>query len=154
LFAIDTANNVLYEYIDTEAKEFFIYSAKFLCGDAVSDNVGVEPASYATAINIHNFLDEEVFLKKRALIANRESDNVGTVSQYIVLPMEPNTAVEIDSVDICTLLGMLFPPPKFIKGFIEIRSPKPLNVIAVYTAKTSGGLSLDVEHISPLEGDR
>jgi hypothetical protein len=131
----------------------YIYSVKFLCGKVGSVNVGVEPADYATAINIHNFHDETVILRKKVVIANREGEPMGMVSPYTDnVTLGPNMAIEVDCVDICGLLGL--PCGPFRKGFVVIESNKPLNIVAVYTAKTRywcwGGMSIDVEPISPV----
>jgi hypothetical protein len=131
----------------------YIYSAKFLCGKADSVNFGVEPADYATAINIHNFHHETVVLKKKVVIANREGEPMGIVSPYTAnVTLGASMAIEVDCVDICGLLNLSCGP--FRKGFIVIESTKPLNIVAVYTAKTGpwcwGGMSIDVEPISPV----
>jgi hypothetical protein len=158
LFAIDTANVVLYEYIDTQCKEFeapFVYSIKFLCGKG-TDSFGVKPANYATAINIHNFLDEEVLLGKKVVIAHREDEPVGMVTEYFELSLGPNKAVEVDCIDIYGLLGGV--TSAFTKGFVVIESSQPLNIVAVYTVESRhwwywwGGreVSIDVEQISPV----
>jgi hypothetical protein len=144
----------------TTPSERYVYSVKFLCGEG-SESFGVEPANYATAINIHNFLDEEVVLQKQAVIANREGEPMGRVSNTYNLTLVPGMAVEVDCVDIYGLLGLSYykhflwwkypcPAQSFIKGFVVIESEKPLNIEAVYTAKTCWGLSLDVKHISPV----
>jgi hypothetical protein len=157
LFAIDTASATLYEYIDTECKEFeapFIYSIKFLCGKG-TDSFGVKPANYATAINIHNFLDEEVLLRKKVVIAHREDEPVGIVTEYFELSLGPNKAVEVDCIDIYGLLGGV--TSAFIKGFVVIESSKPLNIVAVYTVESRPWwywwwreVNIDVEQISPV----
>ena len=130
----------------------FVYSVKFLWGSG-AEEFGVEPANYATAINIHNFLEESFIVEKKAVIAVHQGAD-GVVSQYEEFTMGPNYAVEIDGADICDLLDMSFPPPQFITGFVEIRSPKPLNIVAVYTARSSwwcwSGMSIDIEQISPV----
>ncbi len=133
-------------------KGLYIYSVKFLLGEAKSESEGVKPANYATAVNIHNFLDESVTVKKKAVIAVPQGQP-GIVSAYEEFKMGPNWAVEVDGADISNLLGLPFPPQSFVKGFVVIESPKPLNVVAVYTSSTSGvfsrGFSMDIEYISP-----
>jgi len=133
-------------------KELYIYSVKFLLGEARSEDEGVKPANYLTAVNIHNFLDESFAVKKKAVIAVPQ-EQPGIVSAYEEFRMGPNWAVEVDGADISDLLGLSFPPSSFIKGFVVIESPKPLNVVAVYTSSTGGlfggGFSMDIEYISP-----
>jgi hypothetical protein len=164
LYAIDTANNVLYGYTDIkEVKLPFVYSIKFICGRG-SESLGVQSANYATAINIHNFHDEEVVLQKKAVIAHREDEPAGMVSRTNRVTLGPNMAIEVDCVDIYGLLDLPYyrhflwwkcPTRLFIKGFVVIESTQPLNIEAVYTAKMGwgwcrGGLSIDVEQISPV----
>jgi hypothetical protein len=140
----------------TESK--FIYSIKFLCGRG-SESFGVKPANYATAINIHNFHDETVTLKKKVVIAHREGEPPGEVTPYTDnVSLGSNIAIEVDCVDICELLGEEDPATgrcmRFLKGFVVIESSQPLNIVAVYTSSTGGwfggGFSMDIEYISPV----
>jgi hypothetical protein len=67
----------------------------------------------------------------------------------------------VDCTNIAALLPPTFPVPPFIKGFVEIRSPVELSVVAEYTSQTCldpspsncsklGELELEVERQSAL----
>jgi hypothetical protein len=160
-----------------ETERLIVYSAKFLCGPAFGKE-GVQPGSYSTAINVHNPHNGRVYLYKKAVIANREDEDRGRISDFHKVALGPDEAIEIDCIDIYGLLG---PEPeeseevtqqpetglttapsiqsssitpvsslvRFIKGFVVIYASAPLDVVAVYTASTPVGFSLDVEYLSP-----
>ena len=150
-----------------------VYSVKFICGDlSANPNLQlpseppVKPGNYATAVNIHNFhQDQKAVILKRAVIANPENQPPGQVSRPRQVTLGPGQAFEIDCSDIVTLFGPLSTPlPPFIKGFVELRglptSPfPPLSVTAVYTAQattaagTQGGpVSIEVVPVQPFGG--
>jgi hypothetical protein len=161
-----------------ETERLIVYSAKFLCGPAFGKE-GVQRGSYSTAINVHNPHDGTVYLYKKAVIAKREDEPRGRISDLHKVVLGPDEAIEIDCIDIYSLLG---PEPdeteettsteqtetgltapslqtstispvsslvRFIKGFVVIYASAPLDVVAVYTASTTVGFSLDVEYLSP-----
>jgi hypothetical protein len=144
-----------------EGFEIFVYSVKFLCGvqtDSECCCASVRPGSYATEINIHNYLNTEVKIVKHVIPvvfagapAGREP-RFGTrkASDRIVLP--PHTATMDDCCRLNELLlgastGATVP---ITIGFLEIASNHPLNVSAVYTVTDpkSGSVSIDVEQIA------
>jgi hypothetical protein len=156
-----------------EMEKLIVYSAKFLCGPAFGGE-GVQPGSYSTAINIHNPHNETIYLFKKAVIALREDEPRGRISAFHKVRLAPDEAIEIDCIDIKSLLGptreetVPTAPSQqtqtllqtsavsimeinrliyFIKGFVVIYATAPLDVVGVYTASTSAGFGLDVEHI-------
>jgi len=158
-----------------ETERLIVYSAKFLCGPAFGKE-GVQRGSYSTAINVHNPHNGTVYLYKKAVIAKREDEPRGRISEFRKVILGPDEAIEIDCIDVYSLLG---PEPdeteetqqteaglttlsidtsnispvsslvRFIKGFVVIYASAPLDVVAVYTASTTVGFSLDVEYLSP-----
>ncbi len=130
-----------------------IYSVKFVCGLQQPDpslqpplEPPVKPGNYATAVNIHNFHNNQpVTVTKKAVIANPENQPPGQISGFQRFALEPDGAFEIDCCDIahlllgvpsavdCHLLSGRLPP--FIKGFVEVSSPVTLSVTGVYTAE-------------------
>lgn len=126
----------------------FQYTVKFVCGPG--DEVQAVKGFYLTAINIHNpgvrAGDSVRFAKKVAIAFPGEQP--GPVSRFRKVTLRPNHALEIDCKDIRTFFPNT-PLPEFIKGFVVILSPRPLDVVAVYTAKHLNGEveSIDVEHI-------
>ena len=155
-----------------EMEKLIVYSAKFLCGPALGKE-GVQPGSYSTAINIHNPNNGPVYLYKKAVLAKREDEPRGKISDFHRVILQADEAIEVDCIDIISLLGTeqeveLTTPSqqtqtilqttavspvssliRFIKGFVVIYSTAPLDVVAVYTASTSVGFGLDVEYLSP-----
>lgn len=149
-----------------EMEKLIVYSAKFLCGPAFGGE-GVQPGSYSTAINIHNPHNYTVYLFKKAVIARREDEPRGNISDFRKVSLGPDEAIEVDCVDISSFFGpqevSLQAPSttlttaaavtpmnrvvRFIKGFVVIYSTAPLDVVGVYSASTPNGFSLDVEHI-------
>ena len=171
-----------------ETERLIVYSAKFLCGPAFGKE-GVQRGSYSTAVNVHNPHNGRVILYKKAVIANREDEPRGRISEFHRVVLGPDEAIEIDCLDIYGLLGPDEEEPeptttgqqpqtltaltpgveedsgtalirtsdivpvaslvRFIKGFVVIYASAPLDVVAVYTASTPVGFSLDVEYLSP-----
>jgi len=176
-----------------EADRLLVYSAKFLCGPAFGSE-GVQRGSYSTAVNVHNPHNGRVVLYKKAVVANREDDPRGKISGFRRVVLGPDEAIEIDCLDIESLLrthqdltrmptssqepgtalttapqgqqgqqegglttatiqtGAISPVSnlvRFVKGFVVIYASAPLDVVAVYTASTPVGFSLDVEYLSP-----
>jgi hypothetical protein len=171
-----------------ETERLIVYSAKFLCGPAFGRE-GVQRGSYSTAVNVHNPHNARVTLYKKAVIAEREDDPRGRISEFRRVVLGPDEAIEIDCLDIYGLLGpdeeeteltspgqqsqtLTAATPgtgeesdttlirtsdiepvsslvRFIKGFVVIYASAPLDVVAVYTASTTVGFSMDVEYLSP-----
>lgn len=153
-----------------EMEKLIVYSAKFLCGPAFGGE-GVQAGSYSTAINIHNPYNETIYLFKKAVIALPEDQARGRISSFRKVALGPDEAIEVDCVDISNLfgpqeetgVGLTAPSQQaqtllqttnvtpisslvsFIKGFVVIYSTAPLDVVAVYTASTKPGASLDLE---------
>jgi hypothetical protein len=169
-----------------ETERLIVYSAKFLCGPAFGKE-GVQRGSYSTAVNVHNPHNARVILYKKVVIAKREDEPRGRISDLRRVVLGPDEAIEIDCIDIYSLLGPEEEEPEltapgqqsqtlpavtpgteegvpsiqrsditpvsslvqFIKGFVVIYASAPLDVVAVYTASTPVGFSLDVEYLSP-----
>ena len=140
------------------ADTLFSYSAKFVCGVADAESEGtVRPGVYATEVNIHNYHDVEVDVRKNVLplvfdgkTRGREPDMIGIEAQDgIVLP--PNTATFDDCVRIAQLLygGAPPQPVPLMIGYLEIVSTQALAVDAVYTVGDRAGraVSIDVERV-------
>jgi hypothetical protein len=140
--------------------EEYVYSVKFICGvqsDHGCQCASVRPGVYATEINLHNYHDVEVKIKKHVLpvvfagaAAGREPRFVTTkASDEIVLP--PHSATMDDC---CRLAELLLGAPSgsdllLTTGILEIKSSHPLSVCAIYTVadSKSGSVSMDVEQI-------
>jgi hypothetical protein len=117
-------------------KVTYIYSAKYICvPDFPVSDLPVVPGIYKTAINIRNFLDQEVKFTKKIVVANKQDDPRGPISERKTDTLKADEALEVDCREIVELLkkqekkGPINSP----KGFVVIESPVELEVVAVYT---------------------
>jgi len=145
-----------------------VYAAKFICGtmpELPPTREGpVEPGSYATAINVHNPNPREpvVFTKKAVLLFNvnevEKEENYETPKapwerSYRREQLGPDYGMEIDGRDIRELLtGQAPAAPVFIKGWVVIESPLPLDVVAVYTVRAPDeAVSIATDRVIPTQ---
>lgn len=151
----------------------FTYATKFLCGEFDRQLVGergrlegpVKPGNYLTAINIHNPNGRTIPLEKRAILLFAGAEP--TPQEAFERPVKPapslkaelpaDWGMEIDCPDIRMRLlrGAAPAAPIFIKGWVIVSSPTPLDVVAVYTSHTFGrdgiteGFALEIERVPP-----
>jgi hypothetical protein len=128
--------------------ERFEYAAKLVCG------LQQNPASmqlargyYATTINVHNPQDGAVtFNKKLALTVPPGRQQAGKLLPTLEDKLGPDEALAVDCDDLSKRYfdGQL--PASFIEGFVVIRSPKSLNVTAVYSTATMSREGLAGDH--------
>jgi hypothetical protein len=140
----------------------FVYSVKFICGvqpECDCECGPVQPGKYATEINIHNYHEAEVELKKKfvpVVFAGAVSGREPKVAlpravDKIILP--PHSATMDDC---CLIAEMLFggAPPSPIPltiGFLEITSREEVSVTAVYTASDLASRTVDID-VQQIEG--
>jgi len=142
-----------------------VYAAKFICGSMSqptqpTEEGPVEPGSYATAINIHNPDPRAAvsFAKKAVLLFSDTEAQKGEGFEVPKPPSErreaqlgPDYGMEIDGRDIRQelLKGQAPPAPVFIKGWVVIESPLPLDVVAIYTVRApSGTVSIATDRVT------
>ena len=135
----------------------YMYTAKIVCGKQLEpDNLRLSRGIYATAINVHNPGNDNIeFFKKLALTYPPAGQREGKIYPIAVDRLSPDGALEVDCID---LQRRLFPgglPAPYIKGFVVLESPAPLDVTAVYTAAKPRSflspqrvVSVDVEQIA------
>ena len=145
-------------------RRLLTYSVKFVCGVQQATEPAqtvVRPGVYSTEINIHNYHDRPVRIRKHVLplvakdtVVGREPDLAGIrAKDQITLP--PNTA----TMDDCYRIGQLLygsPPPQPLPltiGFLELLTTDPVVVDVVYTATDPSGrtLTMDVERVEGRE---
>jgi hypothetical protein len=142
----------------------YVYAAKFVCGvmpepSQPTADLPVEPGSYATAINIHNPNAKPVNFAKKAILLFEASGS--TLEKLFETPKEPSPkrgaelgpdwGMELDGRDIRQelLSGQAPPAPVFITGWVVIESVGPLDVVAVYTVRASGNVSIAIDRVIP-----
>ena len=130
-----------------------VYEIKFVCGKrpaqtSSSDWDAVSPGSYYTAVNIYNASTDSIEIK--TFIATTDARPIG--GRRLVGPtlsLQPRQALEMD----CNEIVRAARSRGFLKGFVVIVSPQPLEIVAVYTAANSAGVSsIDVEKVSESSG--
>jgi hypothetical protein len=137
-----------------------VFSAKFLCGTikptTITSAAGdvttlpqlgnpLVPGTYLTAINIHNPNFTPITFRKKAVVTNPERQEPGRIGELVTEELKPDAGMEVDCVDILSLLNLVGPDEdpsvylneNFLKGFVVIqtRDSTPLDVVGVYTSK-------------------
>jgi hypothetical protein len=140
--------------------DIYSYSVKFVCG--VQENgkrraTTVRPGKYATEVNIHNYNENEVRIRKYVLPLVLGGKPIGREPRFvdrkaedrIVLP--PDTATMDDCYRIAEMLhnDELPVAASLMIGYLEIVSLGELNVDVVYTATDlcTRTVSIDVEQV-------
>ena len=123
------------------------------------DDVLVE-GLYRTAVNVLNPSDQEVAFGYRVSVAQAagippEERGEALVSAPVEATLGPDESLVIACGDIaglfCPYQDMLCIDFAYIDGFVIVRSPVELDVVAVYSARASDGetQTLDVEAVAP-----
>ncbi len=151
---------------------FTIYSAKYVCGVPPVNPVPFSggygypigqlgtavPATYMTAVNVHNPNFVPVTLYKKVSQAGVECGGEvcgSQISRFTKVLLQADQSLEIDCHDIDGLLGPILPPRNWSKGFVVLEVPPgepaaQLDVVGVYTSmEGEDDLSLDVEPVMP-----
>ncbi len=138
---------------------YYSFSVKFVCGKQGNFEpqvASVRPGFYATEINIHNYNNREVSIRKYFTPLVIYEDAIGREPRYseirardgIVLP--PRTATMDDCQRITELLGL--PADAHVIGFMELESTHDLSVDAVYTVQGFGNTPDTAIEVERVEG--
>jgi hypothetical protein len=140
----------------------FHYAAKVSCsleGD-FQDGTLVE-GDHGTAVNLYNPTGDRIGLTYTVALARPASPPPGAVDDPIPAPQPreaeigPGEALVIDCAGVaalfCPVYGTLCIELTEVEGFVVLRSPIELDVVAVYRARTAEGQvrALDVEAVAP-----
>ena len=151
----DAASDKRPEPAPPKEQKFVRYSVKYVCGlyeDGCEYCAPVQPGEYATQINIHNYSNEIVEIRKLFIPvvfagapAGREP-NVARARAHDAIRLEPHTATMDDC---CRITELLFGDSvnSLNIGLLELTASRDVAVTAVYTTATS----LDVQTISGRE---
>lgn len=141
------------ETIKTE----YQYAAKVVCSLLLPHQDGtLVKGTYRTIVNIHNPADKTVKIAAKVALATEfGSDPVSFgVTPFKKAELQPDGAVEMNCFNIagyfCPINGVCV-DFAFLEGFVVIKSPVPLDVVGVYTARHSDGEveTMDVETVQP-----
>jgi Trypsin-like peptidase domain/von Willebrand factor type A domain len=140
------------------AAALYAYSVTFLCGERRGGEccgcAPVVPGRYATEINIHNYHDRPVAIRKSVIpvvlagaVVGREPASRDAMGRPDVVKLPPQCATMDDC---CRLVEMMLgapsegPLPLYI-GLLEILSTQPIAVTAVYTTTGDGATAPAIE---------
>lgn len=153
---IAQAETVMTKYSDTIKTEYQ-YAAKVVCSLLLPHQDGsLARGTYRTAVNIHNPTDKKVTIAAKVALATQFGSEAGpfSVTPFKGATLQPDGAAEINCFDIagyfCPIDGVCV-DFAFLEGFLVVKSPVPLDVVGVYTARHTDGdvESIDVETVKP-----
>lgn len=138
-------------------KTEYQYAAKVACSLLLPHQDGsLARGTYRTAVNIHNPTNKEVTVAAKVALATQFGSEPGPfgVTPFKEAVLQPDGAVGVNCFDIagyfCPIDGVCV-DFAFLEGFLVIKSPVPLDVVGVYTARHTDGEveSIDVEAVEP-----
>jgi hypothetical protein len=143
------ANNTL--------KTEYQYPVKVVCSLRLpSDDLGLAKGTYRTLVNIHNPGDRPVTAGIKIALSSQPGAEPGrfNITPYRKIDLGGDAALAFGCGDFagffCPIDGVCI-DFQFIEGFAVIKSPLPLDVVGVYTARHSDGEveTMDVETVVP-----
>ncbi|MGH8468079.1 MAG: Kazal-type serine protease inhibitor domain protein [Gammaproteobacteria bacterium] len=141
------------ETIKTE----FQYAAKVVCSLLLPHQDGtLASGTYRTIVNIHNPTGKQITVAAKVALATDFGSEPGPfdVTPFKKADLQPDGAVKLSCFDIagyfCPIDGVCV-DFAFLEGFLVIKSPVPLDVVGVYTARHTDGEveTMDVEAVRP-----
>ncbi|HKX53529.1 MAG TPA: Kazal-type serine protease inhibitor domain protein [Nitrosospira sp.] len=138
-------------------KTEYQYSAKVACSLLLPHQDGtLARGTYRTTVNIHNPSDKKISIAAKVALATQFGSEPGPfdVTPFKEAVIQPDGAVGVNCFDIagyfCPIDGVCV-DFAFLEGFLVVKSPVPLDVVGVYTARHTDGEveSIDVEAVEP-----
>ena len=130
--------------VDNLSQEIFTYSTKVVCVPDLAkrrrSGPGLQPGLYRTAVNVHNPWDQPANIEKWLTLSPPQG---GTPKKSVrqTEVMAPETAFDVDCIHMKKDFLVEESSGVFVrigrvpsgKGFLVVRSDRPLDVVAVYT---------------------
>ncbi len=138
-------------------KTEYQYAAKVACSLLLPHQDGtLARGTYRTAINIHNPTSKQITIAAKVALATQFGSEPGpfAITPFKEAVLQSDGAVGVSCFDVaayfCPIDGICV-DFAFLEGFLVIKSPVPLDVVGVYTARHTDGdvESIDVETIQP-----
>ncbi|WP_090906885.1 Kazal-type serine protease inhibitor domain protein [Nitrosospira sp. Nsp13] len=138
-------------------KTEYQYAAKVVCSLLLPHQDGtLARGTYRTTINIHNPTNKQITVAAKVALATQFGSEPGPfgVTPFKEAVLQPDGAVGMSCFDVagyfCPIDGVCV-DFAFLEGFLVIKSPVPLDVVGVYTARHTDGdvESIDVETVQP-----
>lgn len=145
------AETAKYETIKTE----YQYAAKVACSLLLPHQDGtLAKGIYRTIINIHNPASKKITVAAKVALSTQMGSEPGpfNVTPFKGITLQPDGAVGVNCFDIagyfCPINGVCV-DFAFLEGFLVVKSPVPLDMVGVYTARPVEGevQSIDVETV-------
>lgn len=142
-----------WETIKTE----YQYAAKVVCSLLLPHQDGtLAKGTYRTIVNIHNPTGKPVIIAAKVALAEQFGSEPGpfSVTPFKKAKLQPDGAMELNCFDVagyfCPINGVCV-DFAFLEGFAVIKSPVPLDVVGVYSARHTDGEveTMDVETVQP-----
>lgn len=140
-----------HEAINTE----YQYAAKVACSLLLPHQDGtLAKGIYRTIVNIHNPANKKITVAAKVALSTQMGSEPGpfNVTPFKGITLQPDGAVGVNCFDIasyfCPIDGVCV-DFAFLEGFLVVKSPVPLDVVGVYTARPAEGevQSIDVETV-------
>lgn len=157
IVSIAQAEKVSYSKHAEKIKTEYQYAAKIACSLLLAHQDGtLVKGIYRTIVNIHNPTNEKITIAAKVALATQFGSDPGPfdVTPFKKAVLQPDGAVGVNCFDIasyfCPIDGICV-DFAFLEGFLVIKSPEPLDVVGVYTARHTEGEveSIDVETVKP-----
>jgi hypothetical protein len=138
-------------------KTEYQYATKVACSLLLPHQDGtLARGTYRTTVNIHNPTDKKVAIAAKVALATEFGSDPGPfgVTPFKEAVLQPDGAVGVSCFDIagyfCPIDGICV-DFAFLEGFLVVKSPVPLDVVGVYTARPTNGEveSIHVETVQP-----
>jgi hypothetical protein len=138
-------------------KTGYQYAAKVVCSLLLPHQDGtLAKGVYRTIVNIHNPTKKRFTIAAKVALATEFGSEPGpfSVTPFKKAELQPDGATELSCFNIagyfCPINGVCV-DFAFLEGFVVIKSPEPLDVVGVYTARHTDGEveTMDVDTISP-----
>ncbi len=159
LIGLGTASNSLAQSSDAGDPETirtgYQYAAKVVCSLFLpQQDVTLARGTYRTIVNIHNPSNKPVTIAAKVALSTPFGEDPGpfSVAPFKKAVLQPDGATELSCFNIANFfcpIGGVCIDFAFLEGFVVIKSPEPLDVVGVYTARpTDGDVStIDVETV-------
>ncbi|MBL8496634.1 Kazal-type serine protease inhibitor domain protein [Nitrosomonas sp. JL21] len=144
------------KYAETVKTEYQ-YAAKVACSLLLPHQDGtLARGTYRTLVNIHNPTNKKITIAAKVALATQFGAEPGPfdVTPFKSAVLQPDGAVGVSCFDIagyfCPINGVCV-DFAFLEGFLVVKSPVPLDVVSVYTARHTDGdvESIDVQTVQP-----
>jgi hypothetical protein len=141
------------ETIKTE----YQYAAKVVCSLLLPHQDGtLAKGTYRTIVNFHNPTDKTITVAAKVALAAEFGSEPGpfSVTPFKKAKLQADGAMELNCFDVagyfCPINGVCV-DFAFLEGFAVIKSPVPLDVVSVYSARHTDGEveTMDVETVQP-----